>query len=136
LVLAQFFERRQTEPISASPYEVSTRPKKTGGDSGTPAELACMMDNNTRQVFHTQGFENPQRHAVLTAAINKKAESASHLPRFFSVSMTRVQCMPQREKPDYRPAFFFVQRPANSPSPRRSKHALFGQNFSYLILLH
>jgi hypothetical protein len=45
-----------------------------------------MMDNNTRQVFHTQGFENPQRHAVLTATINEKAESASHLPRFFSVS--------------------------------------------------
>jgi len=30
------------------------------------------MDNNTRQVFHTQGFEYPQRPAVLTAAINEK----------------------------------------------------------------
>jgi hypothetical protein len=44
------------------------------------------MDNDTRQVFHTQGFEYPQRPAVLTAAINEKAESDSHLPRFFSVS--------------------------------------------------
>ena len=36
--------------------------------------------------LYTQGFEYPQRPAVLTAAINEKAESDSHLPRFFSVS--------------------------------------------------
>jgi hypothetical protein len=44
------------------------------------------MGNNTRQVFHTQEFDYPEWHPILTAAINEKEESDSHLPRFFSVS--------------------------------------------------
>jgi hypothetical protein len=45
-----------------------------------------MMDDNMRQVFHTQGFEYPQLPAALITAINRKAEPDSHLPCFFSVS--------------------------------------------------
>ena len=45
-----------------------------------------MINNNMRQVFHTQAFEYQKQPAVLTAAINRKAGSDSHLPRFFSFS--------------------------------------------------
>jgi hypothetical protein len=44
------------------------------------------MENNTRQVFHTQEFDYPEWPPILTTAINEKVESDSHLPRFFSVS--------------------------------------------------
>jgi hypothetical protein len=44
------------------------------------------MNNNMRQVFHIQGFEYPKQPAVMTATINRKAGSDSHLLRFFSVS--------------------------------------------------
>jgi len=44
------------------------------------------MKNNTCQVFHTQEFDYPEWPPVLSAAINEKEESDSHLPRFFSVS--------------------------------------------------
>jgi hypothetical protein len=46
------------------------------------------MENNTRQVFHTQEFDYPEWPPILTAAINEKEESDSPLPRFFSVSMS------------------------------------------------
>jgi len=45
-----------------------------------------MINNNMRQVFRTQGFEYQKQPAFLTAAINRKAGSDSHLPRFFSFS--------------------------------------------------
>jgi hypothetical protein len=45
-----------------------------------------MINNNMRQVFRTQGFEYQKQPAFLTAAINRKEGSDSHLPRFFSVS--------------------------------------------------
>ena len=51
------------------------------------------MENNTRQVFHTQEFDYPEWPPILTAAINEKEESDSHLPRFFSVSkLDFAQC--------------------------------------------
>jgi hypothetical protein len=49
------------------------------------------MDNNMRQVFHIQEVECPKQPAVMTATINRKAGSDSHLPRFFSVSCSRKQ---------------------------------------------
>jgi hypothetical protein len=61
------------------------RPKKTGRDIGSPAESVGWA--TVRAKSFTPGLEYPQRPAVLTAAINEKVESDSHLPRFFSLSL-------------------------------------------------
>ena len=86
-----------------------------------------MTNNNIRQVFHTQGFEYPKQPAVLTAAINRKAGSDSHLPRFFFGLRVGSPAEPENLLLDFgqplKPDFYSQVPARNHYADRRSAEA-------------
>jgi hypothetical protein len=64
------------------------------------------MENNTRQVFHTQEFDYPEWPPIMTEAINEKEESDSHLPRFFRSPRSATNRSKQSEQRNTSRSYF------------------------------